>query len=277
MADRVPGLTVPAAFNSLDQAVYTTGNGYPSASWLLKEMAKNDRYLFAELRRQQAVAFPSADIPRAADYVGTDLGLWPVWSTSYLRQIEWRITANIPSGETVGVTPYDLGQDGRNPYQGRNDAATLTGTGAVVNYDPITVDVWPGDLLVGLVLHCDLTSTTALQGGCGYLTGGTVFANSTAAFVTLPSPPRHVVQLYDSVSSVQLTGWHQIIDVRDSQRDPVGAPWTDDVLVCHPPFGALDVPPGANLSYRVRENTYADLHSITLRELPLSGDLGAQL
>ena len=275
MADLAPILTVPTAFNSLDQAVYTASAGYPSSAWLLRQMARNDRFNFAQLRHGRVEAFPLADLPRAADYVGTDLGTWPIWTTSYLQQIQWTIWALIPNGETVGVTTYDAARGALNPYRGRNDAATMTGNGTAKKYTAVTVNVIPGDRMVGLVLHCDFTGTTPVEAGAGWVTGGQLVAAASGAFAFVSSPPRHCVQLYDAGTGNSYTGWHQIIDVRDSGRETAGAPWTDDVAIVHPPFDPAEIPGGGGaLNWRVQENTYADIYSIAMREVPLSGDLG---
>ena len=270
-------LTIPAAINALDQAVYANAGGVPGSSWLGRQVTMNDRCLHANLRRGASIGFVQQDgagastLPTIGDYRGTDLGVWDTIGTPGIRRHEWYIRANIPNGEKFVVVPYGPGY----PYTYHIDTdpmnvrTTIVGTGAVKTYGPLGPGaevlggaLEPGPQRVGFVMFAHQQAGGTMPGIVSVLAFDQTWIRCAAGTFT-GVQPAHI--RFCDVGGTPQSEWYSIINVRTM----VAAP--DDTVDIWPP---LDWRTTIGRGYiECRANASAELHSIFCRELPLAGDL----
>jgi|TARA_Y100000034_G_scaffold132640_1_gene196118 hypothetical protein len=276
----VPRLTIPTAINALDEDVYADDGGYPSHAALGYNVARNDRALHAHCRRTLLnQAFPIADLPRSAYHAGHLWGPWDVRVTPGLRRLEWKIRAAIETDGSFEFVPF-ISDPPLVPYRGPSRAgarfqSTLTdgGAGSETTYAGLHVgipDHMAADidaLRIGFVLHAHDKGSGETTGNTKVVEPGYVQSDA-GSFAGFPSDPvRRIIRLVDGAGA-PISAWRDVTAVR--QIDIAG-----DTADVHPPWDEM-----AHwwlrdraVSWAYREVYYADLYSVTCREVPLTGSL----
>lgn len=269
----------------LDEAVYATGAGYPSSSHLGVRLAEQDRALLAHCRRATSKAFPrnqgTADdrVPRVASYYGWAIKPIPFYAAPCCREVRMRLRTNSPLGYDVHVCPFTYGDTSPTPFRGLDAsvAATLTGTGAPANSGTTipAIRVAPGPNRIGAVFWSEI-KVKAMRGQTLIYSSNYIQGTAAGAFSFLMPAGGFtpaVVRLIDGTAagSVALTGWHDVLGVRDS--DTAGAV-TNDIVDVWPPLEYDSTwrraPAGATVGWEVHLLDYLDLLSVYIEEIPLT-------
>lgn len=284
MAESAPRMDVPTALNALDDDTYADNTGFPAASALGRQLARNDRCLHANLRRtlvNWAVPIAGDGSPLAAPaggnwgnrvclWSGTRLGPWDLPTTPGVINGEWRIRGEWETGGVWYVTPY---VEGILPFRGRlvDTAAAYSYTHAGATSETVA-GPWdtplryrPEPAMGGIVIYPEIKSGAATTGGVSDAADG--WMQSTAgSFGGLGTPPCTVVRILN-VAGNAITPWHDVIGVTTRAI-------ANDSVVVWPPFSNEEMARFRNTDTFEYKGVYrVDVYSVALREEPLSGDL----
>lgn len=229
MADRAPRQTVPADINPLDEAVYEPGT--PTSSWLGREMGKNLRWLDHNLTRRFGECFPlnidNLDQPTIRNAGGEAIGPYTHWGTPGVRLGEWYVRLSFANAASLRVIPFVISPDlipaAVALDDGSDGSETFIGTGASVNYGPISCPLREGPNRLGLLFSPpleaanDQTGTIAWADGRQLCSTQTVPGTGDFAGYSAAGPPLPVICTYDATG--QLCEWTQILDIRQTIVD----------------------------------------------------------
>ena len=272
-------LTIPGSLNALAYETYGDGTfGQHTHSALGRECSKNDRELYASLRRCQAEAFPmgTGATPLTTAYLsGQKFGPWQVWGTPGVRTLSVYLYVNPEHGAGGTIVPFtDL-----QPYQGiRGDSGDFTFAGLAPGdqiLGPINIGIAPGAHEVGFVIHMNDKGTGAIQGNCR-TTGADFIRGETNDFAAFPSAPtRRIIRVVDTaVPANELIGFRDILEVYDSAWVFGLGAGVDDGAEIWPRLDQRRIlHPAPAMRWEVREVWYMTILSITLREDRLTGRL----
>lgn len=263
--------TIPAAFNSLDNASYSPAGGDSINAWVGRQMARNDRWLSANIRRSHGTAWPLDQPlynPVACEYVGLDLGCQAIDIGPGANTVQIYLRALAAVGNDFWMVGYCDSPNSPHPWASRQNAApprrlACAGTGARANYGPVTVIVppGPGRRLVGLSVWVEILSNIGTPSvaaiPCYIPWYSTVAVVPPAVFPVLAFPAGKVARLVDTVTGLGLSGLHQVV------RSTAG------LVEVWPSF---DMPEeSTNLGLEMYDCAHVDLISRYIREAPLSG------
>ncbi len=276
MAEEARRLDVPTSgVNALDEDCYANDGGVPSSSALGRQLARNDRALFAMLRRTLvAQGWSVQDPPQLCRYHGTRLGPWPIPTTPGVREAQWRVRVKPDANAVHTYIPW---VDPWLPYGGNVDAASVVehidgGAGSEVTVGPLTMRVgFEADTppMAGVIVRAHPYGSPTVGGANSVRTvTPTTIQAAAGSFAGFATPPCKIIQLYDRTNARVVMEWRDVLAVRQTAI-------AGDTAIFWPPWDPREFPWGVDVEWQHKDVYSADLYSAVLREVPLSGNLGA--
>ena len=274
MPGEAPRFAIPSAVNALDNDTYANDSGYPQHAALGRQLARNDRALHANLRRTLVGwSAPHQAVHRIGLLSGVHFGPWDAWGSPGVRRAEWFLRLRIETSGRLRFIPYSLpvwpyvGPSADDPYQVNLDDP---GAGAELTYGrtgdvnvTLAMPLRPGPQRIGFVLLSDMTTGSPTAPATVNNWNRDLVTGAAGAFAGLSTPyTRRVLRLLDGSNNPN-SDWHDIIDVQTL----VNA--NNSAVVWPPITRERGVVAGAD-QFEVRAIYYADVYSITCREVPLT-------
>ena len=223
-----PRRDVPAAFLGVDSAAYADNAGFPGCSALGVRVARNDRWLYAHLRRDPGRAWPKG--VTVSSLAGTDVPLGWMHISPGSQACNVRLCYRAPTGDKLFARAYVLGDGVTQPPSMTNQGATTWTGAAGLHYVNVPLPVTAGWARVGVIVWSQVEGSTSTASVLQVDPTGRWVRGASGDFTGLGPVPIYALRLLDAGTGDPLTDYAQILTVQSSG---VGGA-VDDVAVLWP-------------------------------------------